>query len=106
MRWSFLIVFFTLSLGVLSQEVDSLKRKEHQRKLEKSSPDAEEKESFGDFVQKVGLGLWGQVKERLNLNGLVENLEEKKDKFMGDKPKNESPKKEEKKDEKRSTNDP
>lgn len=88
MKRSFLILLIVVSYSSQAQQADSLKRSDPKEELEKSFNN-QEKESFGDYVQKVGLGIWGKVKERFNLEGVVESLEEKKSKFLGDKNKNE-----------------
>jgi hypothetical protein len=88
MKWLFLILFSAATWTGMAQQTDSLKRADPKERAYKSPSDDANKESFGDYVQKVGLGIWGKVKERFNLEGVVENLEEKKNKFLGDKNKN------------------
>lgn len=96
MRW--LLLFFLIGIGCHSsaQQADSLARSGEKLNLEKVVPNSDKKESFGDYVQKVGLGIWGRVKERFNLDEVVENLEDKKNKFLGDKEKKTVENKEEK----------
>ena len=87
MKGLIVVLFACITLGGWAQQADSLKRSDTTPHIEKSTPTADQKESFGDYVQKVGLGIWGRVKERFSLESVVENLEEKKNKFMGDKDK-------------------
>ena len=95
MRGLFLILFTCFALVATAQKIDSLKQAEIKPHTEE--PKTENKnESFGDYVQKVGLSIWGRVKERLNLESVVENIEDKKDKILGDKEKKELGDKEEK----------
>ena len=51
----------------------------------KEQPDTEEEkiESFGDLVGKIGEGIWTRLKYRLNLEGVQESLEAKKEKYTG-----------------------
>lgn len=87
MRGLFLLIFTCFTITVMAQNADSLKRADAKPKTEQSEQSKDKNESFGDYVQKVGLSIWGRVKERFNLDAVVENLEEKKDKFLGDKDK-------------------
>ena len=50
----------------------------------KEQPPVEEKiESFGNLVEKIGEGIWTRLKYRLNLEGVQESLEAKKEKYTG-----------------------
>lgn len=96
MRGLFLILLTCFALASAAQKADSLKQVEVKPNTETPKKAENKNESFGDYVQKVGLGIWGRVKERLNLESVVENLEDKKDKILGDKEKKELVEKEEK----------
>jgi hypothetical protein len=92
-----LFILTVVSVGYAQQSPASKpldeKPKEERQKQEN------EKESFGDYVQKVGLGIWGRVKERLNLEDTMASLEEKKNKILGDKEKKDEKKELENKEE-------
>jgi len=87
------VLFFVLFVAgnSFAQQAPAPKKQEEKAKEEKPKP-TDEKESFGDYVQKVGEGIWGRVKERFNLEETIANLEEKKNKLLGDKEKKEEPK--------------
>jgi len=86
-----LLLILFVGMEARAQQSGQAKPKEEKPPAEK--PKAEEKkESFGDYVQKVGEGVWGRVKERFNLDETIANLEEKKNKILGDKEKKEEPK--------------
>ncbi len=85
-----------MAVGIgYAQQSPASKPPEEKTKEEKPKQE-DEKESFGDFVQKVGLGIWGRVKERLNLEDTMASLEEKKNKILGEKEKKDEKKEEEK----------
>lgn len=68
------------------------KAEKPKKELDEKKKKEEEPEAFGDFVKNVGLGLWREVKERLNLDETLESLEEKKNKILGDRSKKEESK--------------
>lgn len=70
----------------VAQQPEQAKPKQPKPTEEKSKTE-EKKESFGDYVVKVGEGVWGRVKERFNLEETIANLEEKKNKILGEKDK-------------------
>ena len=89
MRGLFFLILIGFTLTVLAQQADSVKQGGVRPKKELANPSKDQKkdDSFGDYVQKVGLSIWGRVKERFNLESVVDNLGEKKDKILGDKEK-------------------
>ena len=100
------LIFFTcflLCAGLMNSYGQNQRQDSTMNELEKKAPaeDMKKKESFGEMVQGVGLGLWKRVKYRLNLDELADELVEKKDKFIGKNDENEETNKEKKSDEKR-----
>ncbi len=51
--------------------------------LEQPPVEEEKIESFEDLVGKIGEGIWTRLKYRLNLEGVQESLEAKKEKYTG-----------------------
>lgn len=43
----------------------------------------EEVESIGDLVSKIGNGIWQRLKYRLNLEGMQESIEAKREQYIG-----------------------
>ena len=69
-----------------SSFASAYKKAEVNKEQQMAAPAEEEKvESFGDLVGKIGEGIWKRLKYRLNLEGVQESLEAKKEKFTGGK---------------------
>ncbi len=68
----------TLAFGLSGTALAQSQEKKQDTKEEK----AEKTESFGEFVEKVGKGIWSRLNERFNLESAGKNLVDKKDKIL------------------------
>jgi len=82
---SVLIFTFILSSGSLVAQTAKIDSSKIKAKPEKGIEikKTEDEGSAGGLVMKLGTVLWGNLKQRLNVEGIKDNLEEKRDKVLG-----------------------
>ncbi len=74
LRLLFLILAFSLGGSAMAQS--------QEKEPDKQEKKAEQTESFGEFVEKVGKSVWNRLNERFNLESAGKNLVDKKDKIL------------------------
>ena len=88
--WILCICFIGFGIQASAQKIvvdssfaNAYKKSPNTMLLEQPPVEEEKIESFGDLVEKIGEGIWTRLKYRLNLEGVQESLEAKKEKYTG-----------------------